>query len=63
MHDHLEDPRGAANPDGTVKGIPGLRVANAALVPSDCRANTHFTRTMIGESIAARMRSQQRTSF
>ena len=34
----------------------GLRVADAAIMPSDCRANTHFTCMMIGENIAARMR-------
>ena len=53
-----EDQRGVTNPDGTVKGVQGLRVADAALMPSDCRANTHFTCMMIGENIAARMRSQ-----
>ena len=57
-----EDPRGVTNPDGTVKGIPGLRVADAALMPSDCRANTHFTCMMIGENIAARMREQYQRS-
>lgn len=55
-----EDPRGVTNPDGTVKGIAGLRVADAALMPSDCRANTHFTCMMIGENIAARMRVPDR---
>ncbi len=54
-----EDPRGVTNPDGTVKGIAGLRVADAAIMPSDCRANTHFTCMMIGENIAARMRQIQ----
>ena len=54
----FEDPRGVTNPDGTVKGIAGLRVADAAIMPSDCRANTHFTCMMIGENIAARMRGR-----
>jgi len=30
-----------------VKGIAGLRVADASIMPADCRANTHFTCVMI----------------
>ena len=52
-----EEPRGVTNPDGTVKGIDGLRVADASIMPMDCRANTHFTCMMIGEHIAARIRA------
>ncbi len=52
----FEEKRGVVNPDGTVKGIDGLRVADASIMPYDCRANTHFTTMMIGEHIAARMR-------
>ena len=52
-----EDPRGVTNPDGTVKGLTGLRVADASLMPADCRANTHFTCMLIGEKIAADMRA------
>lgn len=47
---------GVVNPDGTVKGIAGLRVADASIMPSDCRANTHFTTVVIGEAIARMMR-------
>jgi choline dehydrogenase-like flavoprotein len=43
------------NPDGTVKGIGALRVADASIMPSDCRANTHFTTVVIGEAIARMM--------
>jgi choline dehydrogenase-like flavoprotein len=43
------------NPDGTVKGITALRVADASIMPSDCRANTHFTTVVIGEAIARMM--------
>ena len=50
-----EDPRGVTNPDGTVKGTHHLRIADASLMPSDCRANTHFTCMMIGANVAARM--------
>ena len=54
-----EDPRGVTNPDGTVKGLFGLRVADASLMPMDCRANTHFTCMLIGEKIAADIRSRK----
>jgi choline dehydrogenase len=50
-----EDPRGVTNPDGTVKGVAGLRVADASIMPSDCRANTHFTCMMIGAVVAERI--------
>jgi choline dehydrogenase len=43
-----EDPAGVVDPDLRVKGIAGLRVADAAIMPFDCRANTHFTCVMIG---------------
>ncbi len=52
-----EDPRGVVDPDGRVKGVYGLRVADASIMPFDCRANTHFTTMMIGEAIAARIRA------
>jgi choline dehydrogenase len=42
------------DPDLRVKGIAGLRVADASIMPADCRANTHFTCVMIG-TMAARL--------
>jgi choline dehydrogenase-like flavoprotein len=51
---------GVVNPDGTVKGIKGLRVADASIMPADCRANTHFTTVVIGEKIARIMRAETR---
>ena len=57
-----EDPRGVVDPDGRVKGIAGLRVADASIMPFDCRANTHFTTMMIGEAIAARIRAEPVTA-
>jgi choline dehydrogenase-like flavoprotein len=33
-----------------------LRVADASIMPLDCRANTHFTSVMIGEAVAAHMK-------
>ena len=50
-----EEPRGVVDPDARVKGIAGLRVADASIMPADCRANTHFTCVMIGEAVARRM--------
>ncbi len=51
----FNDTSGVVNPDGTVKGIAGLRVADASIMPSDCRANTHLTTVVIGEAIAQMM--------
>lgn len=50
------DASGVVNPDGTVKGIKGLRVADASIMPSDCRANTHLTTVVIGEYVAKMMK-------
>ncbi len=51
-----EDPRGVVEPDLRVRGVDGLRVADASIMPADCRANLHFTCVMIGEVLARRMR-------
>ena len=53
-----EDSRGVVDPDGRVKFMHGLRIADASIMPFDCRANTHFTTMMIGEMIAATMRKE-----
>lgn len=52
-----EDPRGVVDPDLRVRGTSGLRVADASIMPTDCRANLHFTCVMIGENLARRMRA------
>ena len=52
-----EDPRGVVDPDLCVRGVTGLRVADAAIMPTDCRANLNFTCVMIGEALARRMRA------
>lgn len=52
-----EDPRGVVDPDLRVRGVSGLRVADASIMPTDCRANLHFTCVMIGEALARRMRA------
>jgi choline dehydrogenase len=49
-----EEPRGVVDPDLRVKGIANLRVADASIMPGDCRANTHFTCVMIG-TVAVRL--------
>jgi choline dehydrogenase len=52
-----EDPRGVVDPDLRVRGVTGLRVADASVMPADCRANLHLTCVMIGEMLARRMRA------
>ena len=52
-----EDPRGVVDPDLRVRGVTGLRIADASIMPTDCRANLHFTCVMIGEALARRMRA------
>jgi choline dehydrogenase-like flavoprotein len=58
----FNDESGVVNPDGTVKGITGLRVADASIMPSDCRANTHLTTVMIGEAIARMMKRRSQAT-
>ena len=57
-----EDPRGVVDPDLKVRGVAGLRVCDASIMPADCRANLHFTCVMIGENLARRMRAEPRTA-
>ena len=52
----VEDGRSVVDPDGKVRGIAGLHVADASIMPYDCKANTNFTTIMIGEHIADRLR-------
>jgi choline dehydrogenase len=56
-----EDPRGVVDPDLIVRGVRGLRVADASIMPTDCRANLHFTCVMIGEMAAQRIRAARAT--
>jgi choline dehydrogenase len=55
-----EEPRGVVDPDLRVKGMAGLRIADASIMPADCRANTHLTCVMIGEWLARRMAQETR---
>ena len=45
------------DPSCRVTGIQGLRVVDASIMPLDCRANTNFTTIMIGEKIAAELKT------
>lgn len=51
------DPAAVVDPNLRVHGLEALRVADAAIMPTDCRANLHFTCVMIGEMAAKRMRA------
>ena len=46
------DPLAVVNQQGVVKGLRGLRVADASIMPDCIRANTNCTTIMIGERIA-----------
>jgi choline dehydrogenase len=49
------DGRSVVDPDCRVRGIDGLRVIDASIMPLDCQANTNLTTIMIGEKMAARL--------
>ncbi|MBM3518108.1 MAG: GMC family oxidoreductase [Alphaproteobacteria bacterium] len=51
-----EDPRAVVGPDCRVRGIAGVRVVDASVMPADCRANTHLTTVMIAERVADTMK-------
>ncbi|SFM71365.1 GMC family oxidoreductase [Methylobacterium pseudosasicola] len=53
-----QDASGVVDPDLKVREVDGLRVCDASIMPSDCRANLHFTCVMIGENLALRMAEQ-----
>jgi choline dehydrogenase-like flavoprotein len=51
-----EDRSAVVDPHGRVYGVPGLRVADASIMPDCVRANTNYTCMAIGERIAELMR-------
>lgn len=53
-----DDPLAVVDSAGRVHGLRGLRVADAAIMPTIPRANTNLTAIMIGERIAALMRQE-----
>lgn len=50
------DPESVVDQKGAVHGLPGLRVADASVMPSIVRANTNPTTIMIGERVAEWLR-------
>ena len=51
------DPMAVVNQHGQVRGIEGLRVADASVMPDVIRANTNATTIMIGERVAEFIKS------
>ncbi len=47
-----DDPAAAADPQARVKGVTGLRVVDASLMPTTPRANTNIPTIMAAEKIA-----------
>jgi 5-(hydroxymethyl)furfural/furfural oxidase len=54
------DPRAVVDPTCRVNGVDGLRVIDAAIMPTIPRANLHLACVMIGEHMAARLRDMDR---
>jgi choline dehydrogenase len=52
------DPGAIVDQYGRVRGVEGLRIADASIVPNVPRANTNLTCIMIGERIAEWMRGE-----
>lgn len=50
------DAGAVVDPGARVIGVEGLRVADASVMPTIVRANTHLTAVMIGEHVAERIR-------
>ena len=53
------DPMAVVDARGRVRGIGGLRVVDASIMPDVIRANTNVTTIMIAERIADWMRQAQ----
>ncbi|WP_421593262.1 GMC family oxidoreductase [Shinella sp. M27] len=50
------DPASVVDVNGKVRGVRGLYVADASIMPLDCQANTNLSVIMIGEKIADGLR-------
>jgi 5-(hydroxymethyl)furfural/furfural oxidase len=50
-----DDPHVVVDPEGRVRGVEGLRVVDASIMPEVPRANTHLTVVMLAEHLAERM--------
>ncbi len=53
-----DDPGAVVDPAGRVRGVGGLRVVDASIMPTVPRGNTNIPTVMIAEKIAAEMRAQ-----
>jgi choline dehydrogenase len=53
------DGRSVVDPHCRVRGIDGLRVVDASVMPLDCQANTNLTTIMIGERMAEALQARQ----
>jgi choline dehydrogenase len=51
----LEEPHAVVDPEGRVRGVEGLRVVDASIMPEVPRANTHLTAVMLAEHLAEGM--------
>jgi len=49
------DPNAVLDPDCRVRGLQGLRVADASSLPAAPRANNHLSCVMLAEHLAQRM--------
>ena len=56
----FDDGKSVVDPDCRVRGIAGLRVIDASIMPADCKANTNFTTIMIAEMMAERLLRAER---
>jgi len=50
-----DDPKAVTHTDGTVKGVGGLRVVDASVMPNLPRCNTNLTTMMIAEKMSDRI--------
>jgi 5-(hydroxymethyl)furfural/furfural oxidase len=50
-----DDSHAVVDPEGRVRGVEGLRVVDASIMPEVPRANTHLTVVMLAEHLAERM--------
>ena len=53
------DGRSVVDPHCRVRGIDGLRVVDASVMPLDCQANTNLTTIMIGEKMAETLKAER----
>jgi 5-(hydroxymethyl)furfural/furfural oxidase len=51
----LEEPQAVVDSEGRVRGVEGLRVVDASIMPEVPRANTHLTAVMLAEHLAEGM--------